>query len=305
MKILPNTIICLHEIQNPKWLNDVFESLINNYHIIRIEELEDYYYNNKSLKNSCHITFDDGDISFYNNVFPIIKKHKIHVSIYVSPLVAKDRKNFWFQEVKGYNEEKLFEITKKVTSINIEHFQSGEIKQLLKMLQLEVIWEIIKLYQKQTNTPPKSPMNMTEKQLIEVKSSGLVDIGAHTLNHPILTNETKAIATSEIAGSIDLLNDVLNCETKYFVYPNGAYGEREINILKDKGIKLAFTTKRDKISSLQNPLSIPRSGSPFISVFKNNNAYIFSKCMVQLLVGEKRYYNYANTWSSIASNILK
>ena len=305
MKILPNTIICLHEIQNPKWLNDVFESLINNYHIIRIEELEDYYYNNKSLKNSCHITFDDGDISFYNNVFPIIKKHKIHVSIYVSPLVAKDRKNFWFQEVKGYNEEKLFEITKKVTSINIEHFQSGEIKQLLKMLQLEVIWEIIKLYQKQTNTPPKSPMNMTEKQLIEVKSSGLVDIGAHTLNHPILTNETKAVATSEIAGSIDLLNDVLNCETKYFVYPNGAYGEREINILKDKGIKLAFTTKRDKISSLQNPLSIPRSGSPFISVFKNNNAYIFSKCMVQLLVGEKRYYNYANTWSSIASNILK
>lgn len=305
MKILPNTIICLHEIHNPQWLNNAFESLIKNYHIIRIEELEDYYYNNKSLKNSCHITFDDGDISFYNNAFPIIKKHKIHVSIYVSPLMAKDRKNFWFQEVSGYNEEKLLEIIKKVTNINIEHFQSGEIKKLLKTLQLEVIEEIIKLYQKETNTPPKSPMNMTEKQLIEVKSSGLVNIGAHTLNHPILTNETNAIAISEIAGSIDLLNDVLNCETRYFVYPNGAYGEREMNILRDKGIKLAFTTKRDKISSLQNPLSIPRSGSPFISVFKNNNAYIFSKCMVQLLAGEKRYYKYANTWSSVATNILK
>jgi hypothetical protein len=89
------------------------------------------------------------------------------------------------------------------------------------------------------------------------------------------------------------------------VYPNGAFGDREINILKDRGIKLAFTTKRDEISSKHNPLSIPRSGSPFVSVFKNNKAYVFSKCMVQLLAGEKRYYKYADTWSSVASKILK
>lgn len=305
MKILPNTIICLHEIHNLKWLNNAFDSLMKNYNIIGIEELEDYYYKNKDLKNSCHITFDDGDISFYNNVFPSIKKHKIHVSIFVSPLMAKSRTNFWFQEMSGYNEEKLLEITKKVTNIHIEHFQTGEIKKYLKTLQLEVIWEIIKMYRKETNTPPKSPMNMTEKQLIEVKSSGLVNIGAHTLNHPILPNEINAVASSEITGSIDLLSDLLNCEIRYFVYPNGTYGEREINILKDKGIKLAFTTKRDKISFQQNPLSIPRSGSPFISVFNNNNAYVFSKCLVQLLAGEKRYYQFADTWGAVASNILK
>lgn len=305
MKILPNTIICLHEIHNQQWLDNAFESLIKNYHIIGIEELEDYYYKNKNLKNSCHITFDDGDISFYKNAFPIIKKHKIHVSTYVSPLMAKDRKNFWFQEIVGYNQEKLLEISQKVTHNKSEFIQPVEIKKFLKTLHLEIIWEIIKLYQKETNTHPKSPMNMTEKQLIEVKSSGFVDIGAHTLNHPILINETNAIASSEIAGSIDQLSDILNCDTRYFVYPNGNYGEREIKILKGKGIKLAFTTKREKISSLNNPLSIPRSGSPFISELKNNDAYIFSKCLVQLLAGETRYYKYANTWSSVASNILK
>lgn len=305
MKILPNTIICLHEIHNQKWLNNVFESLIKNYHIVGLEELEDYYYKNKNLKNSCHITFDDGDMSFYKNAFPIIKKHKIHVSTYVSPLMAKDRKNFWFQEIAGYNQEKLFVVSQKVTNCKIENVQPIGIKKFLKTLPLEIIWEIIKLYQKETNTPLKSPMNMTEKQLIEIKSSGFVDIGAHTLNHPILINETNAIASSEITGSIDQLSNILNCETRSFVYPNGDYGEREIKILKDKGIKLAFTTKREKISSINNPLSIPRSGSPFISELKNNDAYIFSKCLVQLLAGEKRYYKYANTWSSVFSNILK
>ena len=305
MKILPNTIVYLHEIHDPKWLDNVFASLRRNYHIIRIEELEEYYYNNRNLKNSCHITFDDGDSSFYNKAYPIIKKYKIPVSIFVSPLMAKERKNFWFQEISGYNEEKLIEITKKTVDIQIEPLLTGGIKKYLKTLQLNEIWEIIRLYQRETKTSPKPPMNMTEEQLIEVQSSGFVNIGAHTLNHPILPNETDAVATQEITGSIDLLNEVLDSETRYFVYPNGSYGEREINILKEKGIKLAFTTQRNKISAVQNPLSIPRSGSPFISVFKNNNTYIFSKCLVQLLVGEQRYYQYANTWGSVASHILK
>jgi peptidoglycan/xylan/chitin deacetylase (PgdA/CDA1 family) len=305
MKILPNTIICFHEIKSQELLNYAFESLKKNYYIIGMEELEDYYYNNKDLKNSCHITFDDGDMSFYNNALPIIKKHKIRVSTYVSPLVAKEYKNFWFQEIVGYNVEKLFKIIKKVTNIKSGDFQPGEVKKILKTLQLEVIWEIIKLYQLETQTQAKPPMNMTDKHLIELKSSGLVEIGAHTLHHPILTNETIAFATNEITGSIDQLSDILNHETKYFVYPNGAYGDREIEILKDKGIRLAFTSNRDKISRSNNPLCIPRSGSPFISELRNNDAYIFSKCFVQLLAGEKRYYKYANTWSSMVSKVLK
>lgn len=304
MKILPNTVICFHEVHDQVLLNNTIESLKNNYHIIAMEELEAYYYDNKNLKNSCHLSFDDGDSSFYRNVLPVIKKHKIPVSTYVSPSMARNQKNFWFQEIAGYQTEKLLEITRKVTREEAENIKSVDLKKFLKTQQLEVIWEIIGSYQKKTNTPMKAPMNMTEEQLIEVKSSGLVDIGAHTLNHPILPNETHETAMQEITGSIDQLSDLLNCPIRYFVYPNGDYGEREMNILKDKGIKLAFTTERDKISALSNPLSIPRSGSPLISALKNYDAYIFSKCMVQLLAGEQRYYKYANKWNSVASRIL-
>lgn len=305
MKILPNTVICLHEIPNQQWLSNIVETLKRNYHIIGLEELEAHYYKNKPLRNSCHITFDDGDITFYNNAFPVIIKHGIPVSTYVSPMIARDRRNFWFQEIGGYHEGKLLEVSMKVTQHNFGYIESRGIKNFLKTLPMEIIWEIIKIYQKETKTPPKAPMNMNDKQLIEIKASGLVDIGAHTLGHPILTNETKTTATREISGSIDLLGNLLNGQVKYFVYPNGSYGEREIDILKDKGIKLAFTTKREKISPENNPLEIPRSGSPFISELKNSNAYIFSKCAIQLLAGEKRYYRYAKTWSSVASHIFK
>lgn len=303
MKILPNTIIYFHEIQDKQWFHNVIESLVKNYHIIGLSELEDYYYNKKVLKNSCHITIDDGDLTFYRNGFPIIKKFNIPVSMYVSPLMANQRMNFWFQEIRGYDTLKLGEIIDREFNYKLDHYGSGNIKNFLKTLQVDDILRIIKLYQKETATSPKIAMNMDEKQLIEVSNSGLVDIGAHTLNHPCLINEKDEVASYEISESIDSLSNILNKEINYFVYPNGDYGEREISLLKNKGIKLAFTTERGKLSNQDNPLKIPRSGSPILSSFNNNKVYTFSKCMVQLMAGENLYYKYANSWESLVSKI--
>lgn len=303
MKILPNTIIYFHEIQDKQWFHHVIESLVKNYHIIGLNELEEYYYNKKSLKNSCHITIDDGDLSFYKNGFPVIKKFNIPVSMYVSPLMATQRRNFWFQEIRGYDTLKLGEILAREYDYKLDHQGAGEIKNFLKSLRIGDILRVINVYQKETSTPGKMAMNMDERQLIELSNSGLVDIGAHTLNHPCLVNENDDIASYEISESIDKLSNLLNKEIRYFVYPNGDYGEREISILKNKGIRLAFTTERGKLSNLDNPLKIPRSGSPIVSSLNSNKAYIISKCLVQLMAGENLYYKYANSWESLVSKM--
>jgi len=299
MKILPNTIIYFHEIQDKISFSNIIETLIKDYNIISLNDLEEFYYNNKKLKNSCHITFDDGDITFYNNAFPLIKKYNIPVSLYVSPAIAIEGKNFWFQEIKGYDNKKLFKSFEKVTNNKIENSENIDVKSYLKTLSIDSINEIIKVYQKDTNTPQKSSMNLNEKQLIELQTSGLVEIGAHTINHPLLTNESNEISKYEISESIDQLSNILNKKVSYFVYPNGSYSEREILFLKEKNIKLAFTTDRGKLSRKNNPLSIPRSGSPLISQLYKNKAVAYSKFFVQSITGEDLYYKYADKWASM------
>lgn len=301
MKILPNTVIYFHEVQDQEGFIYILESLIKSYNIIGINDLEEYYYGNKHLKNSCHITFDDGDTSFYNKAFPVLKKYKIPVSVYVSPKMALERKNFWFQEIREYNPFKLSQIIENINNERIDPISMTGIKDYIKTLQIDVILEIIKVYQKETGTPPSSPKNMNEKQLIELKTSGLVEVGAHTLNHPQLINESDEVASFEIVESIDLLSNILSGPVKYFVYPNGDYSDREISILKNKGIKLAFTTERGKLSNLDDPLRIPRSGSPIISNLYSNKAYTYSKCLVQLVAGENLYYKCANSWDLMVS----
>jgi peptidoglycan/xylan/chitin deacetylase (PgdA/CDA1 family) len=261
-KIFKSAIFNLHEVNNKHWLEIFFNLLKANYLLISINELEELYYTKKKVNNFCHITFDDGHYSFYKNAFPLIKLYNIPVSLYVSPLSATKKINFWFQEICGYDDNILRPIINDVLSFKFVKEKSISTITYLKMFPIDIIWKIIQRYQIVTKTPMKPFLNMDMDQIKEVHSSGLVSIGAHSLTHPILSNESNYRVMKEINDSVKGLEDMLKIKIKYFAYPNGDpnldFGEREECILYDQGIRLAFSTEKKIIDICDNPLSIPR-----------------------------------------------
>jgi len=282
MKVFPNTIINFHKIYDKEWMESVLLFLSNIYNIVSIQDIESYYYNQKPLHNCCHITFDDGDRSFYTIVYPLIKKFQLPVSIYVSPKIAKTGENFWFQEIRDYNKEVLRTIINNKYPYLKNVNPKVSLNAIFKSLQLEQIWEVISEYRSIMKVVAEKRMNMSDGELIEVSNSGLVAIGAHTLNHPILANETETTAQNEIQSSILELSEILGIPVRYFAYPNGIpqidFGKREMNISKAMNIKLAFSTENKSFTIKDNPLSIPRNG-----ISKGNKSFLFLK----LLLGSK------------------
>jgi peptidoglycan/xylan/chitin deacetylase (PgdA/CDA1 family) len=282
MKILPNIIINFHAIYESEWMDNVFNLLKRFYHCVPIIEIEKYFYNGKILRNTCHITFDDGDMSFYNIVYPLLKKHNIPVSIYVSPFIARERKNYWFQEMRGYDKKELLDVAKLNNKIKNSIKDVQSIHAILKSLSIYDIWKVLDRYREITGTVLKESINMDVNQLRELHNSELVDVGAHTQNHPILKNEKYEDAYYEISSSIDELSDILGDEIRYFAYPNGIpnldFSNREVEILKEKGIKLAFTTENKIIKCSDNPLTIPRKG-----ISKGNSSFI----IIKLIAGKR------------------
>jgi len=282
MKVLQNTIINFHKIYDKEWMESVLLFLSNIYNIVSLQDIESYYYHKKPLHNCCHITFDDGDRSFYTIVYPLIKKFQLPVSIYVSPKIVKTGENFWFQEIRNYNKEVLRTIINNkypyLKSIN----PKIPISAIFKSLQLTQIWEIIDEYRSIMKIDAEKRMNMSVDELKEVYDSGLVEIGAHTQNHPILANETETTAQYEIQSSILELNAILGVQVSSFAYPNGIpqidFGKREMNFLKAMNIKLALSTENKSFSIKDNPLNIPRNG-----ISKGNKSFLFMK----LLMGSK------------------
>jgi len=83
-------IIMYHQVKNNKLGKDVispyeFESdlkylLENNYVTITMTQLIDYVYDNKELpQNPIILTFDDGYLSTYKYVFPLLKKYNMKI----------------------------------------------------------------------------------------------------------------------------------------------------------------------------------------------------------------------------------
>lgn len=234
----------------------------SKYRFVCLEELTDLIANKKSLKNICHISFDDGEISFYEIVYPILKKHSVPVSLFVSPKIIESTTNYWFQEIESFNDTSFRSFIASYIMTPIHFFSDCTTLSILKCFRINTIKKIIAEYLVM-NPAEKGPnFNMNVSQLLEVEQSKLVTIGAHTLDHPILMNETNENSFFEIAESVVQLQKMLGHKVKHFAYPNGAEGydfsDREVDFLNKAGISLSFTTDVDHLLNLSSIYKVPR-----------------------------------------------
>jgi peptidoglycan/xylan/chitin deacetylase (PgdA/CDA1 family) len=258
-----NNIITFHRVNHASWFENMICFLKSKYQLVPIESLhETKAVDPIELKSVCHLTIDDGDRSFYDVIFPVLKKHRVHATLFVSPRMCMEQTNFWFQEIKGYNHIELKRISADMLNMSLRSLMTFRADSILKGMPLSQIEEVIRRYQRVTNTAKKEGQNVTVNELKEIDQSGLVSIGAHTINHPILKNETDLQCQYEIAESVNELASILKHAIRYFAYPNGIplldFAEREEKLVRDIGIELAFTTESKGLSSTDNRMRIPR-----------------------------------------------
>lgn len=94
----------------------------------------------------------------------------------------------------------------------------------------------------------------------EVAKGGIPD------NRGMMQGVSVAEGVADMQQSIDILNG-----SKYFAYPFGTFGGNSKEILRQTGIRLAFTTQYGVVRRGQDPLQLPRvriSGSEPVSQFK-------------------------------------
>jgi len=257
-------IINFHDIYDPQWFRDTIEVIQESYEIVPFFRIKDFYSGKKINPKSVHLTVDDGHISTYTIIYPILKEFGLTASIFVSPKIIKEQTNFWYAECSDYNQKKLKTCIAEVLEISEEKLINFYPISIMKTLPLETIWKIITTYQNRFNIPTKNCQYISVDQLLELENSGIFTIGAHTMNHPILANESDIVSENEIKDSINELSELLGRKIKSFAYPNGSkeldFGKREIAILKQCQINYAFSFEFKNIKLSDNLLTIPRYG---------------------------------------------
>jgi len=273
------TVICLHEIvKKTKYTkpidNEVFERLIqyliNKFEIITFDDVPNIISGGYSGKRKLIISFDDGHISFKENVLPILKKYEIKVNhnIVVNCMLGKsiiwtDKLN---QIYEYASQQKSYEII-----LGKEKFKFGKSQNNKKNYQdlykkLLLLSEgqrefILKKFNLEFNYKTKY---LTQNDLIENKK--YIEIGSHGLNHTCYNNnENLDILKEDLLKSKKILENNLNIETLTYALPNGEGTKLfEERILNKKIYKYILTTKSEKWYPEKTKI-VPR-----ISIYKSN-----------------------------------
>ncbi len=193
------------------------------------------------------ITFDDGYRDNYEKAFPVLRDLGIPATFFVTTGLIESRQHFWWDHVRlGLKPEaELMEawpemchqlaglprpqLVDRVTA-RLKEIPHDQARQLLKAICLPV--------------EPAEPETMTWPQLRELVRAGM-EVGSHTVSHPILAQQSREEAEWEIRHSKATLEQQLGCPVKHFAYPNGRpcdLSPEQPRILEQVGYLSACTT---------------------------------------------------------------
>jgi peptidoglycan/xylan/chitin deacetylase (PgdA/CDA1 family) len=106
-----------------------------------------------------------------------------------------------------------------------------------------------------------TPTMLSSDQVLALHRAGM-EIGAHTVSHPILTSISNADARAEIANSRLRLQEITQAPVRLFAYPNGIPGQdfeqRHANMLRAQGFEAAVTNAWGAARPGTDPFALPR-----------------------------------------------
>ena len=262
-----NLVMTFHVVPSAAWFRSALQTIGRVYRFISADDIRAYFCEDRRFNGCCHICFDDGERSFHDLALPVLQDLAIPATLFVSPGVLGSERNYWFQEVR-FLRKQVGDATIKHEIANLLGWDDARVapfsvNSLLKSLRLAEIWQVIEATRQAHRLPSAPRYNISQNELQALAGRELLTIGAHTMTHPILQNETDDESARQIRESIEALAGLIGRPVDTFAYPNGAtgldYGHREQATLSACGIKLAFATDTGFFGHGTNPLGVPRA----------------------------------------------
>ncbi|WP_088330321.1 polysaccharide deacetylase family protein [Lacimicrobium sp. SS2-24] len=184
---------------------------------------------NRILPNAVCVTFDDGYLNNLTVAQPILEKYAIPATVYVATGFSEGV-NMWNDRVIH-----LFsDPQRKSLLLNGENVVLSDFTQRrtlaetwlkkLKYLPVETRLSIINGFYQENNVSEQAPLMMNPEQIRQLSDRG-VNIGAHTVNHPILKILPQEEQFQEISRSKSQLQNWTGKDVRHFAYPNGMLGK--------------------------------------------------------------------------------
>lgn len=221
------------------------------------------------------ITFDDGYADNHDVALPLLQRHGLTATFFIATGFL-DGGRMWNDTVieavrhcqarvldlQGLTAGKGGALDRYALATPGERQQAigaiiGKIK-YLPPLERKALTEEIAL---QAGVQPANDLMMNSAEVRALRKAGM-QIGAHTVSHPILAGLSASAARQEIADSRQALEDILGERVGLFAYPNGKpgadYSPESVTIARELGFDAAVSTAPGAAIQGCDPFQLPR-----------------------------------------------
>jgi len=226
--------------------------LAANYHVVSMPEVLDACRTGRTLPpRSVMVTFDGACRDFAEHAWPTLKRYRLPVTLFVpTAFPGHPEQVFWW--------DSLYQAVSAATQCDDLDTPFGrlplhtasqraaafaQLKNYMKTLPHQAAMEWLEQLCVELDAPRTAHNVLTWEELRRLAREG-VTLGAHTRTHPLMNRVSAKEVRTEVVESLHDLEREIGVALPIFAYPSGGFNNEVVNILKQEGIKLAFTTVR-------------------------------------------------------------
>lgn len=253
-----------------KEFDDLLRKLSTRYEMVKLSDLVKQIENDQPISDQTYaLSFDDGYVDTVDHILPILEEYQVPATIFITVGFINGSiipyEVILSRFVEHANSSLLSTIARQELSAT-EDICREDLYDLLRKKIKSAPYEDRMAFLHKIGAQPlitswqHEDYFLNYDQLKTIAKHPLIDIGAHTFSHPLLTAINFDFLIKELRDSKTALQNCLDREISLLAYPYGSYNDQVLNAALATGYHAAFTTashaKAHEKASLK--LKIPR-----------------------------------------------
>jgi peptidoglycan/xylan/chitin deacetylase (PgdA/CDA1 family) len=267
--------LCVH----PAHFRQHLEVLLDLCTPVSLQTLVATLRENKNVTDMVALTFDDGYRDFFDNARPELDRLGVPATVFIP--TGFIGRTFWWDEVAcllGPQQQSSPELklrwhgpgaTRVYSGLTSEHGAARAAQELCRDLSLcsaaarEDIVEQLRDHARPASDRGTQAATMSEEALRELVDTPNMEVGSHTVNHPMLAELEAPEQRREIESSKRQLEVIAGARgVQGFSYPNGSCSARTRQLVAEQGYEYACASQQEVTRHGQDLYALPRLWAP-------------------------------------------
>lgn len=262
----------------PAHFDDQLAWLKRHRTVLPLAEFAERHGQGRLPRDAVAITFDDGYACNGLNAAPLLASHGLPATVFLTTGAISASHEFWWDDLERIvvgapstamdleidGQPLAFDLgpAGSVTAPNAQRRSAyTELWKAMRLLDPVVRRDLLGDLARRhgmAETARPTHRSMTTAEVRALAGGGVISFGAHSINHPALSELSREEQQVEIVTSREVCAALIGAAPTTFAYPFGDYSDVTVDVVREAGFAVAVTTDADVVRKDADHLRLPR-----------------------------------------------